>query len=245
MRLERARDDDLVIGEVALDELRNQFRILGVEDDLPAPVGHGHHQGLLAVGGDAGQLAERARRDDDGDGARGGVLDGRFAHRDAEAVGGGQRNFVAVDRDHHALQHRAGFLGRGGKSHLLNHLAEVGDFKFDSVGEVGHRHGRKFVGVDAFDVGVAAAGAHIERLRARVERQLHLLGRQRADQIDEGARRHGDRALLCVLRRDPAGDAEFEVGGREAQPVFTIGGDQDVGQHGQRAARGNGARNHA
>ena len=67
---------------------------------------------------------------------------------------------------------------------------------------------------------------------------------QRVDQVGQQARRHGDRALVCDLRADPAGDAQLQVGGRQAQAAL-IGGEQDVAEHRQGAARRNGPRNHA
>ena len=73
---------------------------------------------------------------------------------------------------------------------------------------------------------------------------VDLVGGQGADQVGEGARRDGGGAFLLDLGADPAGDAQLQVGGGKAQAPF-IGGDQDIGQHGQGAAGGYGTRDDA
>ncbi len=103
----------------------------------------------------------------------------------------------------------------------------------------GHGQGRELLGVDALDVGVGGAAAHVQGLGGGVQVQADLLLRQGAHQVGEGARRDGGGAFLFDLGADPAGDAQFQVGGRQAQAAF-IAGDQDVRKHRQGAARRNG-----
>ena len=109
---------------------------------------------------------------------------------------------------------------------------------FSSIGafQVRGRQRRELLGVDALDVVGGGAAAHVQRLGAGVERQQHLLRGQRVHQVRECAGRHGGGAMLLDARRDPARDAQLQVGGRELQPAL-VGGDQDIAQHGQRGAR--------
>ena len=65
-----------------------------------------------------------------GRGSGGGELG--LAHGEPETVGGGQGDLVVLGGQQHAGQHRAGFVGGGGKGHLLDHLFEIRHVELDA-----------------------------------------------------------------------------------------------------------------
>ena len=131
-----------------------------------------------------------------------------------------------------------GLVPRGGEDHLRDHVLEIGHVQQDGAFHVGDGQGRELLGVDALDVGVRGPAAQVQGLGGAVQVQAHLLLRQGPHQVGEGARRDGGGAFLFDLGTDPAGDAQFQVGRRQAQAAF-IAGDQDVRKHRQGAARRN------
>ena len=84
-----------------------------------------------------------------------------LADREAEAVGGGEGDLIILDGEQHPGQDGAGFVGGGGKSHLLDHLFQIGHVDLDAVRQVGHRHGGEFLSIDAFEIGIGGAAAHV------------------------------------------------------------------------------------
>src|SRR5438874_6359113 len=76
-------------------------------------------------------------------------------------------------------------------------------------------------------------------LRAYVERELRLTGRQRIHKIGEELRGNGDRALVLDARRDPHVDPDLQVGrGQLDAPV--LGPQEDIGQDRQASTRRDG-----
>ena len=100
---------------------------------------------------------------------------------------------------------------------------------------------RELVGVDALHVGRDAAAAQVQRV-GPLELEVDLLGRREAaHEVGQQAGRHGRRAVGLDLAGNPVGDPDLEV--RRGQlEAGVLGLEQDVGQHGQGAAAGDGPR---
>src|SRR6185503_12588661 len=62
------------------------------------------------------------------------------------------------------------------------------------------------------------------------ELKVDALVGERRDELGEQLGGDGDLALIGHLARDPAVDADLEVGGRQLQPCV-LGLEQDVGEH--------------
>ena len=173
-------------------------------------------------------------------GAGAGVGSDGVADREPEAVGRGHGELILLCQQQHTHEDRPRFIGGGGKGHLLDHFAEIAHLELHGAVQVHRLTGREFLGVDALDVVGGRAAAHVERLCALVEGEHHLVRREGADQIEEGASRDRSGAGLLDARRDPAADAELEIGGGEAQAPFR-GIDEDVAEDRERGARRYGA----
>ena len=150
----------------------------------------------------------------------------RPAHRQAEAIGGGEGQLIVAYAGEDAGEDRARIIGRGGEDGMGDHRLQLGGVHDDRrVASLGGWHAGELGGVHATQRRLARLAADFQPVGAgRAERYLALW--QRADELGQQARGDGGGSLLLCLGGDAAGDADLQVGGGEADAV-ALGGDED------------------
>ena len=153
---------------------------------------------------------------------------------DAVVVGRGQRDAVALEAGEDAGQDRTGLVGRRGEGDLAEGLAQGALADAGRGPLAGGRDDRELLGVDAPQGGLLAPA--VEPQGAVLDLQVHPLRRlQRVDHVGHEAGRDRQGAIRLDAAGHPDGDADLQVGSRQLQAgVFRP--QEDVGQHGQRAA---------
>ena len=210
-------DDLLIFREAAFDQLAAQFGVLQTENDLAAAGRQHHAHNFSIVGGDAGKFVKRLTGHDGPHRLIRDSLKLRLAHREPEPIRGRHGDGFALYGDQHAGKHWAGIVSRGGEGHLLDHFLEFRNRHFDAARFIGFGHGREFLGVNAFDLSVGAAGGQMQSLGA--DGQLHLYGfiGEGGNQVAKGAGGNRGRPRFLDFGPQPAGDAQFAVGCRQFQ----------------------------
>jgi hypothetical protein len=230
-----AGNDLLIVREIAVNQLRHQHNVGELEEYLVAGGGDGDDDRLFLLAADAPQFDQRPGGDDNAKGIGDGLGQRDGAHREAEPVGGGQRELRVLELCQDAGEDRAALVGGGGEGNLLNRRAQHVWLDGDASFTLWHRHDGELLRVNALDVRLTAASVQVECLRAHDQFHIHLLRRQRIDQVNECASRNGSRSLVLHLGPDPAVDADFQVGGGKFEPSG-VGRQEHVAEHRQRGA---------
>ena len=226
----------LVVGELAVDQARDQVDAVQVEQDLVAGRGEDQLHGIIGVGQDPPQLVERASGDHDRS-RLDRVEDVDRPHRDPVVVGGGQGQPAALEPGQDAGEDRSRLVAGCGEGRLVQRPLQ------DLLGEPGRRplagglDRRELIRIDPLDVGGEAAAAQVKRVEA-LELQVNLLrARQGAHEVGEEPRRDGRGPVRLDLAGHPVGDADLEVRGGQLE-AGVLGPEEDVREHGQGASAG-------
>ncbi len=178
-------DQAAVVRERPLDQLRHQFDVLQLEQHLGLVRVERHLHRLVLVLQQPVQLRERARRYDHFLLLTGLFLELQVPHRQPEAVGGGQRQHVTFQHQVDAREHRSRIVRRRREHDLGDRLAQRLRVDLQRAAVLDRRDRREVVRVDAADRRLVARAFHLELLRARRQRQLDLVLRQRVHEVRE------------------------------------------------------------
>ena len=165
----------------------------------------------------------------------------RAPHREAVAVGGGQGQAVAFELGQHAGERRpAGVLGVGRrKDHLVDDLAQRGRRQPQRVLAVGRRDQRKLAGIDALDVRLEAGALQVQLIvRTTISMSILSGGIELTQSVSSRAG-----SVIAPSSSTCAPSQQLTPTSRLVAASFrrsVVGAQQDVAQHGQRAARGDG-----
>ena len=221
-------DDLLVVGELPLDDPRDQVGLVGVKNDLALVRSHEDvDRTVLGIFEDPCDLEEAFCGDDHLDRRVHSVKEARVSHRQSVWVGSRHRDEVTGEGCEDARKDWSAVVRRRDERDLANHpakrpLRHAGGGLLRDLGD-----DRKLFRIHAFDVGLVGTGLDVDRLRPHVQRELDIPGRKRVHEIDEELGRHRDGAFVIHLCRDPAVDPNLEVGRSEAQTTG-IGTEENV-----------------
>ena len=118
------RDQLLVAGEGALNQLGGQFDIVELQQHLAARAVELQHDGVVLVGQEPAQLLQRPRRHDDLDRLRRQLRDVEVVNRQAEAVSARQDQPPLFDFELDPRKHRPTVVRRGSEDHVFQCLAQ-------------------------------------------------------------------------------------------------------------------------
>src|SRR6185437_10543146 len=212
--LVRGGDHLLVVGELALDDLR---------DDLDAAEAEAHLVGtdrerdrVVGVGEELDELDHGLVRQDRFDRA---MVGAERAAREREPVPirRDDPQHVPVDREEDAVQVVADVLHRHGELHqaqgVLERFLRQGEglgrvLRLDHAREIGRRQ--------RLQVEAALARPHHHAVLLRLERDVRVLG-QRPKDVVELARSDRHSALGVAVDRRLRGDLDLEIGGEELE----------------------------
>ena len=191
------------------------------------------------VSEDAGEFDHGRARDNDLAGFGQSGLGRGAADGQAITVGGGELDVVRAEGEADAGEHGPAVILRGGHDHLLDDGGPDAGWHLEFALGVALGHWRELVGVDALHLGAEASGGDLERVGLGVEFKGDDAFGQLADEVGEQARGNGDGAFRLDAGAGPDGDGHLLVHGGQLETAV-LSCQQDVAEHGQRAAGGDG-----
>ena len=212
-----------VVRELTFDEARGEDHPADLEHDLVRVAGRAQRVG---VGGlrDPRELLQGPGRHVRLERTVERRLERGLLHRQAVRVGGDHPQLLAGGGDEDAGEDRAGLVAGGRAGDLADRGDErLGRHRHDGVAAgVGER--REVLGAERADVERRRAGDDLDVLLGGAELERHLVGRERADDVEGQSR--GDHGGAGALDLRLERDAQTDLHVRGAQLDATVLGDQ-------------------